>query len=41
MVHGRQQEGAEPPLLLVGLPDPVAFQQARKKFLRQILGILR
>jgi hypothetical protein len=41
MVHGRQQERTESPPLLVGPADPILFQEAREKFLRQVLGILR
>ena len=41
MFHGREQKGAEPSALPVGLGHPVSLQQAGEELLRQILGIGR
>ena len=40
MVHGDEDEGAEPATLGVGAGEGVAFQQAGEKGLGQILGVM-
>ena len=40
-VHRREQEGAKAASVLFDSIEPLLFQKPRKKFLRQILGVLR